>query len=140
VVEHSAYRYWDHWLSDGRVLHVFTVDIESGKVRDLFAGTRYELVKADPSADSYDISPTAARSRSPSTPPRTSASTTSTDRGAGSRRKRFRTLTAGSRLNHEAPRYSPDGRWLALLTQDLAKSHIAPTVWRSSTADGSSRS
>src|SRR5476651_2287924 len=39
VVEHSAYRWWDRWLSDGRVPHLLTVDIESGAMRDLFAGT-----------------------------------------------------------------------------------------------------
>ena len=57
VVEHSAYRFWDHWLSDGRVPHLFTVDVETGTIRDLFAGTRYELPAADPSAHYYDISP-----------------------------------------------------------------------------------
>src|SRR5688500_1620517 len=27
VVEHASYRFWDHWLSDGRVPHVFTVEL-----------------------------------------------------------------------------------------------------------------
>ena len=29
------------------------------------------------------------------------------------RKRRFRTLTRNSPLNHETPRYSPDGRWIA---------------------------
>src|SRR4051794_17133664 len=57
VVEHSAYRYWDRWLSDGRVIHVHTVDVATGRIRDLFAGSRYELIRADPNAHSYDIAP-----------------------------------------------------------------------------------
>src|SRR5512143_898197 len=31
VVEHSAYRWWDRWLSDGRVPHLWTVDIDTGR-------------------------------------------------------------------------------------------------------------
>src|SRR5882672_7489352 len=50
VVEHSAYRWWDRWLADGRVPRLFTVDVDRGTVRDLFAGTRYELSRADPTA------------------------------------------------------------------------------------------
>ena len=30
VVEHSAYRFWDHWLSDGRVVHLFSVEVDTG--------------------------------------------------------------------------------------------------------------
>src|SRR3954470_18582686 len=47
VVEHSNYRYWDHWLSDGRSPHILTVDIATGRVRDLFEGSKYELVRGD---------------------------------------------------------------------------------------------
>ena len=69
--------------------------------------------------------PTAARSPSPSIRPRTSASTTSTTSWRSTcARARFRTLTARSPLNHESPRYSPDGRWIALLAQDLRRSSV----------------
>src|SRR6185369_5100010 len=40
--------------------------------------------------------------------------------------RRFRTLTARSKLSHGSPRYSPDGRYLALLTQNRRKSPVAP--------------
>ena len=126
VVEHAAYRFWDHWLSDGRVLHVFTVDVESGKVRDVFAGSRYELVKADPSAHSYDISPDGgaiAFAFDPAEDKRFDHENEIVELDLAKRR--FRSLT-DARLNHESPRYSPDGRWLALLTQDLRKSPVAP--------------
>jgi dipeptidyl aminopeptidase/acylaminoacyl peptidase len=127
VVEHSAYRFWDHWLSDGRVLHVFSVDIESGEVRDLFAGSGYELVKADPSAHSYDISPDGREIAFAFDPAEDKRFDHDHEIVAlDIAKKRFRTLTKGSRLNHESPRYSPDGKWIALLTQDQRKSPIAP--------------
>ena len=127
VVEHSAYRFWDHWLSDGRVVHVFSVDVESGKTRDHFAGSRYELVKADPSAHFYDIAPDGreiAFAFDPAEDKRFDHETAivALDLRSG----KFRTLTPGSKLSHEYPRYSPDGRWLAMLSQDLRKSPTAP--------------
>ncbi len=59
VVEHSAYRWWGHWISDGCVPHLFTVDIDTGATHDLFAGTRYEISRAVPTAHHFDISPDA---------------------------------------------------------------------------------
>ena len=127
VVEHSAYRFWDHWLSDGRVLHLFTVDLDGGRIRDLFAGSRYEIVKADPSANSYDIAPGGGELCFPFDPAEDKRFDHEHQLVAlDLRRGRFRTLTEGSPLNHESPRYSPDGRRIALLTQDLRKSPIAP--------------
>jgi dipeptidyl aminopeptidase/acylaminoacyl peptidase len=57
VVEHTVYRFWDHWLSDGRVPHLHVVEVASGKVRDLFAGSNWELPVFDTGAADYDISP-----------------------------------------------------------------------------------
>ncbi|MGZ5046583.1 MAG: S9 family peptidase, partial [Usitatibacter sp.] len=125
VVEHSAYRWWDRWLSDGRVPHLFTIDVDSGAIRDLFAGTRYELARADPTAHLYDISPDGreiAFSFDPAEDKRFDHSYQLV--ALDLRTKRFRTLSARSPLNHETPRYSPDGRWIALITQDLKKSPV----------------
>jgi dipeptidyl aminopeptidase/acylaminoacyl peptidase len=126
VVEHSAYRWWDHWLSDGRVPRLFTVDVESGAMRDLFAGSRYELVRADPEAQHYDISPDGreiAFTFDPAEDKRFDHETHIVTLEL--RAKKFRTLTSKSPLSHETPRYSPDGRWIALVTQDRRKSPVA---------------
>lgn len=127
VVEHSQYRFWDHWISDGRVVHVLSVDVETGRMRDHFAGGRYELLRADPSASAYDISPDGreiAFAFDPAVDKRFDheLEMTALEVKGG----RFRSLTRGSKLSHEYPRYSPDGRWLAMLTQDLRKSPEAP--------------
>jgi dipeptidyl aminopeptidase/acylaminoacyl peptidase len=126
VVEHSAYRWWDHWISDGRVPRLFTADVETGALRDLFADTRYELVRADPEAKYYDISPDGreiAFTFDPAEDKRFDHETHIVTLDL--RSKKFRTVTAKSPLSHETPRYSPDGRWIALVTQDLRKSPVA---------------
>ena len=126
VVEHSAYRWWDRWLSDGRVPHLFTVEVATGRVRDLFAGTRYELPRADPAAHHYDIAPDgrevaftfdAAEEKRFDHENQLVA----LDLRGG----RFRTLTSRSPLNHESPAYSPDGARIAFLAQDIRRSPIA---------------
>ena len=127
VAEHSAYRFWDHWLTDGRVVHILTVDLEGGKVRDLFEGTRYELVGADTSSDYYDIAPDGREIAFAFDPAADKRFDHETEVVAlDLRARKFRTLTKGSPLSHDYPRYSPDGKWLALLTQDLKKSYVAP--------------
>jgi dipeptidyl aminopeptidase/acylaminoacyl peptidase len=127
VVEHSAYRWWDHWLSDGRVPHLFTVEIASGRVRDLFAGTRYELPRADPSACHYDIAPDGreiAFTYDPAEDKRFDDAhhIVTLDLRGG----RFRNLTARSPLSHESPAYAPDGKRLAFLAQDLRRRISTP--------------
>ena len=126
VVEHASYRFWDHWITDGRVPHLFTVDVATGRMRDLFAGTRYELVGADTCANYYDISPDGREIAFGFDPEdekrfdREQQLVTLEVKGG-----RFKALT-GTRLSHEYPRYSPDGRHIALLTADLKKSPRSP--------------
>ena len=128
VVEHEAYRYWDHWLSDGRVPRLFVVDVETQRIVDLFAGTPYELPGDDPAAHHYDIAPDGREIAFTFDP----AEEKRFDHeyhvvALDLRAKRFRTLTKGSRLSHASPSYSPDGKWLALLTCNLRRSSVAET-------------
>ena len=79
VVEHEAYRYWDHWLSDGRVPRLFVVDVASERITRSLRGHALRAAGAPTRPRTTTTSlPTGARSRSPSTRPRRSASTTST--------------------------------------------------------------
>jgi dipeptidyl aminopeptidase/acylaminoacyl peptidase len=128
VVEHSAYRWWDRWLSDGRVPHVFTVDVATGKMRDLFAGTDYELPRNDPAAHHYDIAPDGREIAFTFDPLEDKRFDHDEHLAALDLAKgRFRVLTAKSKLSHSGPRYSPDGRSIAFLAQDLRKSPVAAT-------------
>lgn len=126
VVEHEAYRYWDHWLSDGRVPRLFVADVTNERITDLFAGTPYELPRHDPSAHDYDIAPNGREIAFTFDP----AQEKRFDHeyhvvALDLRAKRFRTVTKGSRLSHESPCYSPDGKWLAILTRNLRRSPVA---------------
>ena len=57
VTEAALYRYWNRWLTDGRVPHIFVVDVSSGKHEDLFLGTEWHLGLTGAGSSSYDISP-----------------------------------------------------------------------------------
>jgi dipeptidyl aminopeptidase/acylaminoacyl peptidase len=57
LTERGEYRFWDHWLTDGREPHVFACDIATGRTTDLLAGTGLALPPWDPTAELYDISP-----------------------------------------------------------------------------------
>jgi dipeptidyl aminopeptidase/acylaminoacyl peptidase len=126
VVEHAAYRFWDHWLSDGRVPHLFVADVNGGAPRDLFAGTKYELPQADTSARHYDISPDGneiAFVFDPAEVKRFDHEQHLVSIQVKSRR--FKTLTGKSPLDHDSPSYSPDGKSIALITRNLRKSPVA---------------
>ncbi len=57
IIDDATYRYWDHWIADGKRPHVFRVDVASGKHRDLLAGTGKSLPPYEPSANDFDVSP-----------------------------------------------------------------------------------
>ena len=57
VTERDEFRFWDHWLTDGREPHVFVCDVATGRCRDALAGTGLALPPWEPSADDYDIAP-----------------------------------------------------------------------------------
>src|SRR5947209_2575030 len=43
ATERAEYRFWDHWLTDGREPHVMICDIASGRTQDVLAGTGLAL-------------------------------------------------------------------------------------------------
>ena len=123
VVEHTAFRHWDHWLSDGRVPHVHVVDIKTGKCRDLFAGTKYALHTADTSQTDFDISPDGRRiafCHNPNADARGDQEhhVAELDIKSG----KIKNLTHASAFSHHAPAYSPDGASIALLVQNMRRS------------------
>ncbi len=54
VTEDRFYRYWDHWLTDGYIPHIFMIDVESKELTDL-TPDRKDLFGA--SGVDYEISP-----------------------------------------------------------------------------------
>ena len=123
VVDHTAFRHWDHWLSDGRVPHVHVIDIESGKCRDLFSGSDYSIHTADPGQNDFDISPD-GRQIAFCFNPNADARGDQEHHIAELEVKtaKFRSLTKASKFSHTAPAYSPDGASIALLVQNMRRS------------------
>jgi dipeptidyl aminopeptidase/acylaminoacyl peptidase len=124
VTERAEFRYWDHWLADGREPHLFVVDVRTGATRDLFARRNLRLRPWDPTADEYDIAPDGreiAFTFDPGPEPRmmAQADIVLLDVRTG----RSRNVTAGSAMSDEHPRYSPDGRRIAYHAFDTKRAY-----------------
>jgi len=123
ITDRAEYRFWDHWLTDGRAPHVFAADVTTGRSRDLLAGTGLALEPWEPSALLYDISPdgrelalTADLAPEPGMMHETDIVVVSLATG------RHRVLTAESGFSDAGPRYSPDGRHIAWNSYNLKRS------------------
>jgi dipeptidyl aminopeptidase/acylaminoacyl peptidase len=122
VTERSEFRYWDHWLADGREPHVHVCDVATGRCRDALAGTGLALPPWDPSADDFDVSPdgrelaiTADLGREPLMMNQTDVVVVDLT----TRRKRV--LTDRTNTSDAHPRYSPDGRAIAFHAYDTRR-------------------
>lgn len=118
VIEQTRFRFWDTWLADGRVPHIFVVDVSTGEHRDVLAGSGVHVTNIQPGSGHYDISPDGAEiafvadvGEDPGFQPNADILAVSVATGE------WRNLTAGNPAGDAAPRYSPDGRWLAYLAQ-----------------------
>lgn len=123
VVDHTCFRHWDHWLSDGRLPHVHVVDVKTSKGRDLMAGTNYALPTNDTSQNDYDISPDGkcvAFCFNPNKDPRGDQEHHIAELEIKS--GKVCNLTAKSAHSHYAPAYSPDGANIALLANNMKRS------------------
>lgn len=112
VTESRVYRFWDRWLTDGVLPHLFVIDAESGEARDITPDGIGWLDFMEPTGQ-YDVSPDGAEivvSANATEPPherlRWAVFAVPVSGGA------VRCLTAEHPGNAVRPRYTPDGRWI----------------------------
>jgi dipeptidyl aminopeptidase/acylaminoacyl peptidase len=127
VTSEGLYRFWDRNLPMGRVPHLLMLDLESGRITDLFEGTRYELLRCDPNASHFDISPDGRRivfAHDPQAKKRTPNSLQLAEMEI--RTRRVTALTTDKAWEYDSPRYSPDGSRIACTARNIGKRHTMP--------------
>ena len=131
VTSEAQYRHWDRNLPMGRVPHLHLLELRGdarpGKVRDLFEGTAYELARADPDANHFDVAPDGRRAVFAFDP-------APEKRGDGRHALAEVDLASGkiglvardADWDFGAPRYSPDGTRIAFTASHQAVRHTMP--------------
>lgn len=127
VTSEALYRHWDRNLPMGRVPHLLMLDLESGRVTDLLEATGYELPRIDPCASHFDISPDGRRiafAHDPKPAKRPDHAMALAELELSTRR--IVKLTNDPQWHYDAPRYSPDGSWIACTAANIGRRHTMP--------------
>ena len=123
----AQYRFWDHHLPMGRVAHVHVLDVASGRVTDLFEGTPYELPRAEPDADGFDIAPDGRHIAFTFDPqPQKRFDNPKALVELRLRGLAFETVAVDKAWDFDDPRYSPDGACIAFAASHIGKKHTMP--------------
>ena len=127
----AQYRFWDRNLPQDRVVHLHLLTIGKnglpGKVNDLFEGTNYELTRADPSANDFDISPDGKRlvfAFDPAEEKRPDGRFALAELEFKS--GKISVIARDAEWDFANPRYSPDGARIAFTASHQAVKHTMP--------------
>lgn len=124
----NIYRYWDHHIPQGRVPHLHVLDVQTGKVSDLFEGTEVSLSWSAVDANSFDISPDGRRIVFSFNPAKSKRLDDCFALGEVELKTgRIRILLQDKDWTFEAPRYSHGGQHLAFLASHQAFKHTMPS-------------
>jgi dipeptidyl aminopeptidase/acylaminoacyl peptidase len=132
VTSEAQYRWWDHNLPMGRVAHLHLLELGKagapGKASDLFEDTGYELGRADPSANCFDISPDGRRivfAFDPAPEKRADGRFALAEMDLKSGKTVV--IVRDADWDFGGPRYSPDGERIAFGASHQARKHTMPT-------------
>ena len=123
----AQYRFWDHHLPMGRAAHLHVLDIGTGRVRDLFEGRGFELTRAGPDSICFDIAPdgrTICFAFDPQ--PRKQLEHCMALAEIDVKTGRTEPVAVDPEWDFSAPRYSPDGRYLAFIASHQGRKHTMP--------------
>ncbi|MDE1928831.1 MAG: S9 family peptidase [Burkholderiales bacterium] len=133
----AYYRHWDHNLPQGRVAHLHLMELGRAggpaRVRDLFEGSDYELGRAEPGANDFDIAPDGrhvvfAFDPAPVKRPDGRCALAEMELRSG----RTRVIVRDAGWDCRNPRYSPDGERIAFTASHQEVRHTMPdqlAVW-----------
>jgi dipeptidyl aminopeptidase/acylaminoacyl peptidase len=122
VTERGDYRFWDHWVTDGREPHVFACTIATGQCEDLLAGSGLALPPWEPTAGDFDIAPDGGELALVVDPAPEPGFMNNRDIVLlDLRTRRKRVLTGASGMDDVHPVYSPDGRTLAQIAYNTKR-------------------
>ena len=127
VTSEAQYRYWDHHVPMGRVAHLHVLDVASGRVTDLFEGTGYELSRAEPDANCFDVAPDGRHVVFAFDPG--AEKKLDTPRALAEinvRSGRVEVVAQDKGWDMESPRYSPDGTRIAFVAANQGRKHTMP--------------
>ncbi len=138
VTSEAQYRFWDHNLPMGRMAHLHLLELgapgQAAKVRDLFEGQPYELGRADPDANHFDISPDGKRlvfALDPAAEKRVDGRFALAEMEL--RGGKVKVIAQHADWDFSAPRYSPDGQQVAFTASEQGRKHTMPAqlaVWQ----------
>ena len=118
VTEDVFYRYWDHWLTDGYINHLFVIDLETREVTDLMKGwdrlTGASGLGYDVSPDGGEIAFSAFRYGAPYDSLTTDIYLIDVESPG-----KPKNLTARNPANDFSPYYTPDGRYILYGAQKI---------------------
>jgi len=116
--EDRFYRYWDHWLTDGYVPHLFVVDVETKETTDLMPGWDRRCsaggIDFDVSPDGDEIAFGAFRHGSPYDSLEADIYLLDLDRPG-----EYENITTANPADDFSPYYTPDGRYLLYGAQKI---------------------
>ena len=126
VTSEPQYRHFDKNLPMGRVPHLLLLDLDSGRIWDLFEGSAYSLPLVEPGAAHFDISPDGRRIAFVHDPSPVKRSTNPWVMGElNIATRRVATLAAEKGWMYDAPRYSPDGARIVCSATNMGRRHTA---------------
>ncbi len=129
ITEASQYRYWDHNIEPDLAPQLHLLDVDSGKIVNLFEGSAFELSLREPGADTFALSPDGQHlcfAFDPALEKRSDNVEQLVEMNLKTRKTKV--LASDKAWTYGAPSYSQDGAQIACIACNVGKKHTSPDV------------